>query len=265
MPIDEAEVRERCTDAVFERGQNYRAKGRIGRLARFGEVVTADVQGSRSYDVTVDLSTTAFEATCTCPYDGPGICKHVVAVLLDVAEQPPADERDQIAGLLDDAPADELQSFLLDELTRDPDLRDRFRARFDDEGRSVEEYRDDVDQLFDDHTVEYPVVTEAIDFSHFFEQAEQYRSRDRYSEAATIYRAVAEGIETNENRIDAAYDHYARTFQTALDGYVECVRAADLDDDERRDAIAALSERAGEAIGPYAERYQDAVETLDSN
>ncbi|MDS0278516.1 SWIM zinc finger family protein [Halomicroarcula sp. S1AR25-4] len=105
MPIDEAEIRERCTDAVFERGQNYRAKGRIGRLTRFGEVVTADVQGSRSYDVTVDLSTTAFEATCTCPYDGPGICKHVVAVLLDVAEQPPADERDQIAGLLDDAPA----------------------------------------------------------------------------------------------------------------------------------------------------------------
>ncbi|WP_227015652.1 hypothetical protein [Haloarcula sp. JP-L23] len=179
--------------------------------------------------------------------------------------QPPKDEGEQVERLLQDADPDALRSFLLGELVRNHDLRNRFRARFDDEGRSVEEYRDDIDQLFDEYTVEYPVVTEAIDFSHFFEQAEQYRTRDRYSEAATIYRAVAEGVETNEDRIDAAYDYYARTFQTALDGYVKCVQAADLDDGERQDAIAALSERAGEAIGPYAERYQDAVDTLDSN
>lgn len=265
MRISESQIRERCTDAVFERGENYRSEDRIGRLSRFGSVVTAAVQGTHSYDVRVDLSSETFEATCTCPYDGPGTCKHVVAVLLEVAECPPDDERDRIETLLDDAGDDSLRSFLLDELGRDPELRDRFRSRFDDDGHSVEEYRDDVDQLFDEHTVEYPVVTEAIDFSHFFEQAEQYRTRDRYCEAATIYRAIAEGIETNENRIDAAYDHYARTFQTALDGYVECVEAADLDETERQNAIAVLSERANNAIGPYAERYRDAADTLDSN
>ncbi|MBX0325415.1 SWIM zinc finger family protein [Halomicroarcula sp. F13] len=265
MSIEEAQIRERCTEAMFERGQNYRTEGRIGRLTRFGDVITADVQGSQSYDVTVDLATTPFEATCTCPYDGPGICKHVVAVLLDVAEQPPDDEREQIERLLQDTDPDALRSFLLDELARNPELRDRLRARLGDEHRSVDDYRADVDQLFDDYTVEYPVVTEAIDFSHFLEQAEQYRSRGRYREAAIIYRALAEGIEANENLIDAAYDHYAKTFQTALDGYVECVQASDLGDDERQEAIAALSERAGDAIGPYAERYREAVETLDSS
>lgn len=265
MSINRQQIRDRCTDAVFERGANYRSEGRIGRLSRFSDCITADVQGSRSYDVTVDLSATPFEATCTCPYDGPGTCKHVVAVLLDVAETPPDDEQAEIERILDGVTPEALRSFLLDELARNPELHDRFRARFDDNSRSVDEYRDDVEQLFDDHTVDYPVATEAIDFSHFFDQAEQYRSGDRYCEAATVYRAIAEGIERNEDRIDAAYDHYARTFQRALDGYIECVRTADLSDEASQEAVSALAERAGDAIGPYAEQYQTALDRLEGD
>jgi len=261
MQIERSDIQDRCTDAVFERGENYRSEGRIGRLARFGDRVTADVQGSRSYDVTVDFAPTPFDATCTCPYDGPGICKHAVAVLLDVAADPPEDERPHIEALLADCSQDSLRSFLLDELAGDPELRDRFRARFD-EHRSVSAYRDDIDQLFDKHTVEYPLVTEAIDFSHWFDQADRYRSRDCYREAATVYRAVAEGIERNLDRIDAAHDHYARTFQRALDGYVECIRAAELTDSAFREAVSVLSEQAEEAIGPYGERYREAVGML---
>lgn len=265
MSIDREQVRERCTDAVFERGENYRSEGRIGCLGRVSDCITADVQGSRSYDVTVDFSTTPFEATCTCPYDGPGTCKHVVAVLLEVAETSPEDEYAEIESLLNDVTPEALRSFLIDELAWNPELRDRFRARFDDNSRSVDDYRDEIEQLFDDHTVDYPVITEAIDFSHFFDQAEQHRSRDRYREAATVYRAIAEGIERNEDRIDAAYDHYARTFQRALDGYVECVQAADLSDEAYQDAVSALAERAGDAIGPYVEQYRAALDRLEED
>lgn len=263
MPIDESQITEICTEAVYERGQTYRTEGRIGGLDRFGDIVTADVQGTRSYDVTVDCSAAAFDATCTCPYDGPGECKHVVAVLLEVAKNPPGDERDRIESLVEDVSADELRSFLLDSLARDAALRERFRAQFDDAGRSVDEYRSEIDQLFDEHTAEYPVVTEAIDFSRFLDMADQYRSRGRYREAATVYRAIAEGIDRNEERIDAAYDHYARTFRTALDGYVECVQAADMDADEYEEAAAVLAARAGDAVAPYAEQYRDALDTLD--
>ncbi|WP_424002676.1 SWIM zinc finger family protein [Haloarcula salina] len=265
MSIDRHQIRERCTEAVFERGENYRSEGRISRVHRFGGCIAADVQGSRSYDVAVDFSTTPFEATCTCPYDGPGTCKHVVAVLLEVADAPPDDEQAEIESILDTVTRDALQSFLLDELARNPQLRDRFRARFDNDSRSVDEYRDEIEQLFDNHTAEYPVVTEAIDFSHFFEQAQQYLARDRYREAATVYRALAEEIEHNEDRIDAAYDHYAQTFRRALDGYVECVRTADLSDEAYQDALSALAERAGDAIGPYAEQYREALERLEED
>lgn len=77
---------------MFEPGQKYRNEERIQRIERFDDVVTAVVQGSSRYDVTVERGEQAIDARCTCPYDGAGECKHVVAVLLDVATDPPRDE-----------------------------------------------------------------------------------------------------------------------------------------------------------------------------
>lgn len=71
-------------------------------------------------------------------------------------------------------------------------------------------------------------MIEAIDFSRFTDLAERYRERGNYRHAATIYRALAEGIDENMNLVDAAYDHYAQAFRSTLDAYVECVSMADL-------------------------------------
>ena len=59
---------------------------------------------------------------------------------------------------------------------------------------------------------------------------EQYRERDCYRAAATVYRALFEGIDDNYNRIDAAYHHYVKALQSALDGYVDYVLGAAPDD-----------------------------------
>ncbi|PSP82771.1 hypothetical protein BRC96_11240 [Halobacteriales archaeon QS_6_64_34] len=262
MEVERAVIRERCTDAVFERGEQYLSEGRVGRLARFGERVTAEVQSAKSDDVTVDFGPEPFESACTCPYDGSGVCKHVVAVLLAVSEDPPEDERPQIEALLDDRSGDSLRSFLLEEFTDDPEMRDRFRARFEAESHSVSAYRDDIDTLFEEATGESSVVTEAIDFSRWFDRAERYRSYGRDREAATVYRAVTESIEENLDRIEGAYGHYERTFQRALDGYVDCLQTAALSDSEFQAAVSVLSERAEAAVGPYSQRYRGAVATL---
>ena len=265
MDIGQDRIRDRCTAAVFERGQTYRAEGRIQRRNRFGSLVTATVRGSRFYDVTVDIAEEGVSATCTCPYTGPGDCKHVVAVLLDVAENPPADESGRIERAIDDASFEDLRSFVVDELARDPELRERFLARFGGTlERSVDEYRADVEQLFDEHASDNGVVLEAIDFSRFLEPADRYRERGRHRAAATIYRALFEGVERNADRIDAAYDHYTETFQTALDRYVECVQAADLSDGEYRARVDAISDRTTEAVDYLAERYAAALETLQT-
>lgn len=47
MDITEDAVRDRCTDAVFERGEGYLAEDRIREIHRVDDTVTAIVSGSR--------------------------------------------------------------------------------------------------------------------------------------------------------------------------------------------------------------------------
>lgn len=156
---------------------------------------------------------------------------------------PPQDERERVERVIEDVSSDDLRAFVRDVLAENPDLRERFVARFGDGGKSVEAYRDEIEELFDQHTQHYPVVTEAIDFSRFFEVAEQYRERECYRTAATVYRTLFEGIDDNQTRIDAAYDHYARALRSALEGYVDCVLAADSSDTEFERFAGALEHR----------------------
>ena len=263
MNIDEKAIRNLCTDPVFERGQKYRNEGRIQRIERFDDVVTAVVQGSSHYNVTVERGKKTIDAWCTCPYDGAGEYKHVVAVLLDVAADTPQDESERVESVLQNVSADDLRAFLRDVLAERPDLRDQFLARFGDTGKSVEAYRAEIEQLFDRHTQDYPVVTDAIDFSHFFELAEEYHEREHYPDAAAVYRALFEEIDANEVRIDAAYDHYAKALQSALDRYVECVLATDPDQDEFEKYIGVLEDQATSEHPSNTEQFYRAIDDLE--
>lgn len=225
MNVDRKTVRNRSSDAVFDRGENYREEGRIRELDRFDDLVTATVRGSTLYDVTIEFGGQSIDTQCTCPYDGGGDCKHVVAVLLDVAANPPQDESEDIETVLDDVSANELRAFVRDALAERSELREQFLARFGDDHKSVDTYREEIAQLFEQHAD--PGVYEAIDFSRFFDIADQYRDRSRYLAAATVYRAVFEEVDEKSNWIDGAYDHYARTIQRALDGYADCILATD--------------------------------------
>lgn len=265
MTIDNATIRNLCTDAVFERGQNYREEGRIQQIGRVDDTVTARVQGTELYETHVHLDSAHFDPQCTCPYSGPGECKHVVAVLLTVADDMPEDDGEHFDDLLADVSRDNLRAFLREELTRNPAMRERFHAEFgDDPSVSPEEYRKEVDRLFDQHTQEYPVVTGAIDFSELTQLAERYRDNEKYEQSAAVYRGLSEGIAENMNLVDGAYDHYAQTFQNALDGYVDCVTETDFDDLAVEDHVAYLDRRVDEAVDFLARRYQKALDDLES-
>jgi uncharacterized Zn finger protein len=242
MNVDRETIQNRSTDAVFERGENYRAEGRIQRLDRFDELVTAAVSGSKLYDVTVEFGGRSIDTRCTCPYDGGGDCKHVVAVLLDIAAGAPQDESERVEAVLDDVSADDLRGFVRDALAGHTELREQFLAQFGDDHKSVDEYRDEIAQLFEQHAD--PAVYEAIDFSRFFDIADQYRDRDRYLAAATVYRAIFEEVDEKSNWINGAYDHYAQTIQTALEGYADCVLATNPSPEEFDTYAGVLEARA---------------------
>ena len=262
MDLKNATIRDICTDVVFERGWDYRDEWGVQRIERFGDVVTAAVQGSSLYDVTVELDENTVDARCTCPYEGAGECKHVVAVLLDVVANPPQDESERVERGIQDVSSDDLRAFVRDALAENQDLREQFLARFGDGGKSVEVYRDEVEELCNQHTQHYPVVTEAIDFSHFFDVAKQYRERERYRAVATVYRALFEGIDDNHTRIDAAYDHYAKALQSALDGYVDCVLAANPSDGEFEQYAGALEAQAISEPRINEEQFRRALNAL---
>jgi len=261
MNVDEEAIRNRSTDAVFERGQKYRKEGRIQRLDRFDDLVTAAVSGSKPYDVTIEYGGRSLDTKCTCPYDGSGDCKHVVAVLLDIAAGPPADESEDVEAVLDDVSAEDLRNFVRDALAEDAELREQFLAQFGDDHKSVEEYREEIAQLFEQHAD--PVVFEAIDFSRFFEIAQQYQDRDRYLAAATVYRAIFEETDEKSNWIDGAYDHYAKTIQTAIEGYADCVLATDPSPEEFDTYAGVLETRATTEPRINDEQFWRALDNLE--
>jgi uncharacterized Zn finger protein len=261
--VAERDIQDLCTEAVFEHGVTYREEERMHQLTRTGETITALVQGTRRYNVTVDLTASDFAPTCSCPYAGPGVCKHVVAVLLALTDELPVDVKKQSDALLEEVPNDQLRGFVRDELVRNPDLRERFFTRFGESpAESVDDYRTEIDQLFEQHTRDSPTIVFGIDFSRFTDLAEQYRRRGDYQSAATIFRAIVERIDEHMHLVDGAYDHYARTFSTALDAYVDCIENADLRSDELQDRLEFLSERAASGTDYFRPEYERALDDL---
>lgn len=266
MDIDIETIQDRCTDAVFERGQTYQKDNRIRRISRFDTVVAAEVRGSSLYTVTVEFVERGLNVHCTCPYEGPGDCKHIVAVLLETVSDDPPDKSNRIDEILDNRSKDELHSYLREVLSRNPQLCEQFLARFGEKtGKSASEYREEVDKLFETHSEGDGLVFEAIDFSRYFDLAEQYQNQDRYRTAAVIYRGLFEGIDDNIQRVDAAYDHYARSFQAALDGYVESVQQADLDPEELESFSSVLETRRSTGIDFHREQFATAFEELQED
>lgn len=202
---------------------------------------------------------------CSVRTSSPSEDKHVVAVLLAVAEELPADESGRLGAVLGEVSATELHEFLREELIRDHAMCERFFVTFGEEtteSSAPDAYRERVDQLFEDHA--NPVVVEAIDFSRFTDLAQRHRDRGRDEQAAFVYRGLAEGIAANMNRVDANYEHYSSAFQSALDQYLACLREVSLDEEQRHRHADYLATQAREHVDYLAERYAVAREDLEA-
>ena len=87
-PFTEADIRAGAAGQSFERGSSYYRDGAVSDVVRRGNLLTAQVSGSSyaPYEIAITLLDDGGigGATCTCPYDWGGYCKHIVAVLLTV-------------------------------------------------------------------------------------------------------------------------------------------------------------------------------------
>jgi len=266
MPLSTDQIRDLCTSEVFDRAITYRDEDRIQRIDRFDQTVTAVVQGSQPdpYEVEIEFSDdradpTAIDATCTCPYDWGGYCKHIVAVLLERSEgdNELADAREAVERVLSDAHREELRDFLLDECERNADLRRRLLTRFEEQDtQSRYDYKKEMSQQYrGPHTYRY----EGPDFSEFHDLAATHREQGTPLEATTIYRAMTEVRIENMDRVR---DYHGEDFADELDAFVECIHEADPSHEERREYIDYLFGRwtsDDAAAGTFSGDYRDAL------
>lgn len=81
--FSEEDVRRAADPMSFARGQDYRAGGRVRKLAVEESTATAVVDGGRPYRVELARSGSGLVGDCDCPYGAAGaFCKHCVAAAL---------------------------------------------------------------------------------------------------------------------------------------------------------------------------------------
>ena len=142
--------------------------------------------------------------------------------------------------LLKLADAEALRSFLLSEMERRPDLFNRFKAVFgkESEGRSLDDYKAEVESLYDD--VEhhgYVPYGEDVDFSSLSDLAELYIQKGDFREAAKIYQALSEAIAEKMDEVDDSDGDFGEEFTNSLEAFTDCIFKAGLDADGRRPYI----------------------------
>ena len=266
MNLTTERIRDLCTSEVFDRAVTYREGGHIERIDRFDETIDAAVQGSQPepYDVKIDITWNGDEpdtidATCTCPYDWGGYCKHIIAVLLELSEGDAEleDERRLVEETLADVHPEEIREFLLDECERNANLRRRLLTRFEEQDtQSVYDYKKEMSQQYrGPYTYQY----EGPDFSDYHDLAEQHHKKDNPLEAATIYRAMTE---VRVENMDMVQDYYGEDLEEELDAFVECIHEADLPHENKREYLEYLFERwesDDPAVGTFAGQYEGAL------
>lgn len=268
MKLTIEQIRTLCTERSFECGWEYLRQGRVVKLERNENLITAVVLGTKQYHVEVRIHRQDVEASCTCAYDRGGCCKHIVATLLALREtddelRTQEQQREARLGItLEKLCLDELKEFILSELKRDSYLRERFMIRFSDKGSeplSLDDYKREIAHLyfemggFDGFIGRWNY----IDFSPVFDLARHYEQKRNLKEAATIYTALCEEIAGNMDRVDDSDGHYADEFMASLKGLVDCISETKLTPGERRAYVDYLFEKYMRGEPDYFREHYD--------
>lgn len=132
IQLNERIIRDRANAQSFQRGQEYYEGGAIydpaWQATPAGVILMGHCEGSSapSYRLRVELDSGGVRtASCTCPYDWGGDCKHIVALLLTYLHEPEEfSQQASLADLLAGLEKEELLVLITRLVQDDPDLYD---------------------------------------------------------------------------------------------------------------------------------------------
>ncbi len=259
-------IKQLCTDASFGRGKRYLQEGRVKIREASPSWIKAVVAGTRNYRVEINLEDKkglkGISATCTCPYDLEGYCKHIVATLMAILEdkaeidnmvEESSKRQKSLDEMLEEADPEALRDFLRLEMERLPEMQERFMACFSvrGEGRSLKHYRGEVDSFYEgaeDHGFVH--YGENIDFDPLKDLAEIYIQKGDFLEGANIYQALFEVIAEKMDSVDDSDGYYGIEFSSCLRAFAVCIENAGLTSQDKRKYIDYL-------FGKYLENDPD--------
>jgi len=126
--FDEIRIQDHASPESFDRGNSYYQQGAVMAMVKRGDALRAEVAGTdfAPYKVSVSFDGAGVtSATCDCPYDWGGWCKHIVAVLLTCVREPETvRELPALEEVLSGLDREQLQNLLLKLAELDPSLAD---------------------------------------------------------------------------------------------------------------------------------------------
>ena len=124
--ITESAIKSASSSESFTRGYKLYQSGAIFDTFRQGDLLTGKCEGSSApfYQIRVQLDEGGIqEASCTCPYDWGGYCKHIVALMLTYNHNPDAFiEQKNISEQLGQLDKDALVHLITKMVDKNPDL-----------------------------------------------------------------------------------------------------------------------------------------------
>ncbi|NER97958.1 MAG: SWIM zinc finger domain-containing protein [Symploca sp. SIO1B1] len=126
--LKESLIRNRATDKVFQRGEQYYHSGAVLKAYSRGNTIQATVEGNEvePYRVNLQIDKAGIkQANCTCAYSSEGWCEHIVATALLCLRQPETiEERPSLEQLLDQLNFLQTQGLIQELVAMQPELID---------------------------------------------------------------------------------------------------------------------------------------------
>ena len=207
LGFSESGIRANVSEESFNRGQYYFDNGLVSSVVKRGNEIVASVEGSEytpyRVSITVGGAGGAF-ATCSCPYDWGGWCKHIVATMLACIDDPDLNEEPTLESRLVRLDKEQLIALVLRMVNRHDDLE----IYIDAATASVEATIDDeriraqVQRIFSHAGHDWRASSQvAMALEEIIEIGDTYCEQKSWNLAVTQYSVVLGGILENYESI----------------------------------------------------------------
>lgn len=248
MPsLSEADIRALASAQSFERGVSYYHSGAVFNTQKVGNELRGHCRGTdyTPYRISVELGSGGIRAaSCTCPYDWGGICKHLIALLLTWVHTP---EVFQSVAAVDERLAGkskaELIALVQEMLKRQPDLERLLDWPLQAEPGSpfdLDAFRRQIDFLL---RVDFPDPQELADeLAAIAETGDRFAAKGHWIAAGSIYQLILNEIVPPYDELYDEEGDISSVLQQCAVGLERCLTEGTPDAANRSEWFDALLE-----------------------